>query len=133
MEYFVSRQCYWLTDDLVVEIAAGGIDHSGPDMLSDPDNVYRVLGDMLETDDPREALKVAFAIRDEWNRRLKESYVAGKCSLSDTIVCHIEAGYNLDVVMACEELTDELLREWAQTEWEISRKSEGLEENTWTR
>ena len=119
-----------MTNDLVVEIVAGGIDHSGPDMLSDPDNIYRILGDTLETDDPREALRVAFAVRDEWNRRLKESYVTGECSLNDPIVCHAEAGHNLDVVMACEEPTDELLHEWAQTEWEISRRSEGLEEST---
>ena len=119
MRYSVSRQSRWPAGDLVVEIAAGGIECSGPDMLCDD---YKGLGEGLETNDPCEALAAAFAVRDEWNRELKAAYIAGECSLGDPISCHIEAGYDLDVVAACEGLTDEQLREWAEGEWEKAPK-----------
>ena len=116
--YFVSRQRYWSTGENVVEIAAGGLDHSGPDMLSDHFNIYARLGSGLETDDPREALRAAVAIRDEWNRQLEAAYAADECSLSDPISCRIEVGYNLDMITPAEEPTDEQLQEWAQQEWD---------------
>ena len=111
MKYFLSRQRYWMAGERVVEIAAGGLDYSGPDMLSDPDGIYGPLGDMLETNDPREALGAAILIRDEWNRHLESGHQ-----------CHIEAGYNLDMIMPTEEPTDEQLWEWAQAEWEAAPK-----------
>ena len=114
MKYFVSRQHQWMTGNLVVEIAAGGLDYSGPDMLSDPNNVYGPLGNMLETSDPREALKAAFAIRETWHEELR----AAACN--DEI--HIEAGYNLDIITPTEEPTDEQLWEWAQAEWDAIPK-----------
>ena len=119
MEYYVSRQCQWMTGNHVVEIAAGGLDYSGPDKLCDN---YGALGEGLETNDPREAVKAAIAVRDAWNKDLKAAYTAGECGLSDPISCHIEAGYNLDMITPTEEPTDEQLHEWAQKEWDDTPK-----------
>ena len=119
MRYFISRQLQWMTGSNVVEIAAGGLDYSGPDMLSDPGNIYGPLGDMLETSDPREALKAAFAIRKAWHEELRAAACADP-EISDEI--HIEVGYNLDMITPTENPTDEQLHEWAQMEWEAAPK-----------
>lgn len=116
MKYFVSRQAYWPTGELVVEIAEGGCEYSNPDMLSDPDNIYGPLGDMLETQDPREALEAAFRIRDKWNQELRES-------CADNGACRIEAGFTHGMTMPFESYpADEELKKWAQETWEATPK-----------
>lgn len=104
-KYFCSRQSYWPAGENVVEIAAGGLEYSNPDMLSDlPDHTYGKLGDMLETMDPREALEAAIAIRDEWNRR------GGNA--------RIEVGFTHGCTIPFEEHpTDKQLQEWAEAAW----------------
>lgn len=111
MLFFVSRQHYWgVEDPLVVEIAAGGCEYSNPGMLSDPNNIYGPLGDMLETNDPREALEAAIAIRDEWQKHTDEPV-------------RIEAGFTHGCTIPFEEHpTDEQLKEWAEEEWEATPK-----------
>lgn len=63
MQYFVSRQCYWPEGTLIVEVAAGGLDYSGADMLTPK---YRSLGESEEYNDPREAVDAAIKVRDAW-------------------------------------------------------------------
>ena len=108
MRYFTSRQLQWPTGANVVEIAARGLNHSGPDMLY---VAFEALGEGIETSDPREALEAAIAIRDAWNEQLNKDGLP---------LCHIEAGYNLDIITSAEEPTDEELREWARAEWEAA-------------
>jgi len=111
MKYFVSRQNRWIDGEHVVEIAAGGLDHSGADMLQ---AYWGNLGEGAEYDDPREAITVAIAIRDAWNEALAETCTEERC--------RIEAGYNLDMIAANEEPTDANLHEWAREEWEAEPK-----------
>lgn len=124
MKYFLSRQCYWPTGDCVVEIAGGGVDYANPDMLADtPDYRYNKLGDMLETQDPREALQAAIAIRDEWRKHTDEPV-------------RIECGFTHGFTMPFEEEpTDEELHAWAKKAWENTPKcakcGDPLEEDDW--
>jgi len=72
-KWYVSRQSYWGVDDpLVVEIAYGGLDYANPDMLSDPDRIYRYLGCDQEYSNPFEAIRAAFKIRKRWESFWKE-------------------------------------------------------------
>jgi hypothetical protein len=68
MKYFVSRQHYWGIDDedaYVVEIASGGVDMSGSDMLVPK---WKSLGEGAEYNDPREAAKAAISICEHWRK-----------------------------------------------------------------
>ena len=60
--WYVSRQHYYYSGEYVVEIAFGGIDYSGADMLA---NGYNEEGEYV---DPREAVEAAIAIRKQWKR-----------------------------------------------------------------
>ncbi len=65
-KWFVSRQDYYGEDDetrYCVEIAAGGIDYSNPDMLCEK---YRDAGEGDEFRDPREAVQAALAVAKAW-------------------------------------------------------------------
>ena len=96
MKYFVSRQVYWPDGDHVVEIASGGCDYANPDML-----VPHYPGEGQEYDDPREALKAAFAIRDAWKD------------------CRIEHGFTGGYTMPfSDEPTDQELTDWAKAEYD---------------
>jgi hypothetical protein len=63
MGWFVSRQHYWDSGVLAVEIATGGLDHASPDMLV---SKYRSLGEGKEFADAREAAEAAIAVRRQW-------------------------------------------------------------------
>ncbi len=88
--YFVSRQMYYPTGECVVEIAAGGLNYANPDMLADKDGIYNRLGCGAEYRDPREALRVAFAIRGEWLKHTEKPV-------------RIEMGYTHGFTMPFEE------------------------------
>ena len=62
--WFVSRQCYWGSDEedqYAVEIAYGGQDYANPDML-----VPKYAGEGEEYHDPRAALTAARSILAAW-------------------------------------------------------------------
>jgi len=63
MKYYVSRQNYYYSQLLIVEIAAGGLDYSGADMLVAE---YKNLGEGEEYIDPRKAVEAAIAIARAW-------------------------------------------------------------------
>jgi hypothetical protein len=65
MKYFLSRQAYYYSGLLIVEIAAGGLDYSGADMLVEK---YKHLGEGQEFNDPREAVEAAIAIARAWRK-----------------------------------------------------------------
>jgi len=112
-KWFVSRQHYWHSGDLVVEIAGGGLDYANADMLCDK---YPKLGEGQEYDDPREAVRAAIAIRDAWNKDESET-------------ARVEAGFTGGWSMPFEEEpTDEDLIAWAQKEWESIPKCPGCGE-----
>jgi hypothetical protein len=63
MPYFVSRQACYYSHDLTVEVAAGGLDYAGPDML-----VSRYPGEGKEFNDPQEAVETAIEICRAWRK-----------------------------------------------------------------
>lgn len=65
MLYFASRQHYFYSGLLIVEIAAGGLDYSGADMLVAK---YPRLGEGEEYIDPRKAVEAAIAIARAWRK-----------------------------------------------------------------
>jgi hypothetical protein len=69
MQWYVSRQHYYYQQCYVVEIAGGGIDYSGSDMLC---TQYRNEGEGQEYKNPKEAAQAAIKIRDAWIRDDKE-------------------------------------------------------------
>lgn len=67
-KYFVCRQNYWGVDDEdshIVEIAIGGRDYANADMLSP---IWVSLGEGKEFNDPREAVRAAIDICEEWKK-----------------------------------------------------------------
>lgn len=73
MPYFVSRQHYYYSDQFVVEVAAGGLDCAGSDMLCE---IWDKIGEGKEFQDPREAVKAAIKIRQEWLKKRPEVKLA---------------------------------------------------------
>lgn len=64
-KWFVRRQMYWPDGQLCVEIAAGGLDYSNPDMLVEK---YQGAGEGQEYEDPEEAAEAAIEIHKLWSR-----------------------------------------------------------------
>jgi hypothetical protein len=62
MKFYVSRQCYFYSGLRCIEIAKGGRDCAGADMLT-----RRYRGEAIEYDDPREAASMANAIKLCWD------------------------------------------------------------------
>ncbi len=111
MKFYLSRQNYWPDGDLVVEIAKGGLDYANADMLSDQGTPYAKMGCGQEYADPREALKAAIAIRDEW------------LVLSSRSDIRVETGYTGGYTMPFQAFPDdEDLAMWAQREWDAIEK-----------
>lgn len=100
-KYFVSRQNYCSSpaNERVVEIAIGGVDYAGPDMLTAS---FADLGEGNEFADPREALKAA--------RNICLGWVAVNHEIEVSIVI---MGSDLD-----GHQTGKRLDEWAETEYE---------------
>lgn len=123
MLFFVSRQRYWPDGDLVVEIASGGVEYSNPDMLVEK---YGKLGEGLETNDPREALEAAIAVRDAWNADLKAVYEEIEAPTArdpNFFYSRVEIGYTMGMTMPFESYpSDDDLREWAEKAWENTPK-----------
>jgi hypothetical protein len=127
MPYFVSRQHYWHSGDLVVEIAGGGTDYANPDMLVEK---YPGLGEGKEYDDPREAVAAAIKIRDAWNADTLADRESGHVIEPDPPqMARIEAGFTGGYTMPFEEHpTDEQLNDWAQKAWNNIPKCPGCGE-----
>lgn len=62
-KYFVSRQHYYYSQEYMVEIAIGGCDYAGADMLVD---AYENEGEGQEYTDPREAADAAHRVLLVW-------------------------------------------------------------------
>ena len=59
----VTRQLQWPDGDTVVEISQGGIDYTNPDALAE-----KYPGEFEEFEDPREAVKTAIKIAQQWQK-----------------------------------------------------------------
>lgn len=124
-KWAVIRQNYWGPEEpFVVEIAAGGIDYANADMLGDiEDKIYYKLGCDQEYTDPREALAVTLAVREEWQKREPE------------LAIRIEYGNTGGMTIPFEEYPDDDdLKKWADAEWEKLPKCDGCGEpriETW--
>lgn len=99
--YTVTRQRYFPDGDPVVEIALGGIDHSGPDCLS-------VIGEFT---DPREAVEAAWASFCDWRETEPEAII----SCGDT--------WGGSLPLLDNESWDQLSA-WAESEFESLPKCE---------
>ena len=98
--YYVSRQHYYYSGDLAVEIAAGGLDYAGCDMLAGNygfEGLYH---------DPREAAKAALNLLDEWKRRDPGADIK------------LAFGHNLDLIEPYTTHSRRKLTEWAEREYE---------------
>lgn len=111
-KWFVSRQLYWgvpQEDGAVVEIAYGGLDFAGSDMLRAR---WRELGEGKEYTDPRAALSAARAVCAAWRKQ------SPQCP-----EIHIEVGatggYTLPFT---EHPTDADLDAWAAHAWDQIEK-----------
>ncbi len=106
MKFFVSRQHYYYSGEYVVEVAAGGLDFAGCDMLS-----YKYPGEGIEYDDPREAVKAALVIRDLWQADLPEQKIG------------VGVGCTMGMGVELEPDTDEFALAWADKSWGNSWKN----------
>jgi hypothetical protein len=104
MGYYVSRQHYYYSGENVVEIEPGGLDYSGPDMLT-----TKYPGEGVEFDDPRDAVEAAIRIRDSW-----------RADAGETV--HISYGQTTGGMGMEHESddtdNDEAARDWARRRWD---------------
>jgi len=98
--YFVSRQNYYYSAIKCVEIAVGGLNYAGCDMLC-----YRYSGEGEEYENPIEAVEAAIKIAKHWVRDCHERID----------VC---AGHSQGMGLEFEPATLRELRTWAIEEKE---------------
>ena len=108
MKYFVSRQKYWPTGELVVEVAVGGLNYANPDML-----VPEFPGEGEEYRDPREAVTAAIKIADAW-----------KAAYGGTDI-EVRTGFTHGFTAPFESGSYDEARAWAQRQYEQLEKCEG--------
>jgi len=102
--YVVSRQApYYQAPLLSVEIAAGGYDYCGADMLGAK---YPELGEGRVYDDPRAAAKAAIQILEQWQKDEPGKQI---------VIAH---GYTHGLFTELPESTVEEAILWAEAEWE---------------
>ncbi len=101
MGYILTRQLQFDGSGFMIEISTGGRDYINPDML-----VEKYEHEGSEFDDPREAVKYAFKIRDAWRR--------------DEPAAEIRIGYGCTCGMTLpfDPSSDEELTAWADKEFE---------------
>lgn len=63
--FYVSRQVVWPEGNKVVEVVSPGLDHAGPDMLTEK---FKSLGEGREFASPVEAFEAAHQVRDAWQK-----------------------------------------------------------------
>ena len=97
--YYVFRQHYYYSGELAVEVAAGGLDCAGCDMLA---GQYGFEG--LYTD-PREAARAALNLLDEWQKRKPQAEIK------------LAFGYHLDLIEPDATQSREALLHWAEAEY----------------
>lgn len=107
MPFFVSRQNYWPDGEMIVEVAEGGLDYSGADMLVPK---WRALGEGQEYTDPREAVDAAIQIRDVWR------------ASSGNPEIEIGVGCTMGFTLPFEPATDEYAKTWAEKKYEALEK-----------
>lgn len=125
-KWYVSRQMYWPDGDKVVEIAFGGREYANPDKLSD-NRTFRRLGSGSEYEDPREAVKAAIRVRDEWAKdtegvRIETGFTHGftlpfdECPSDAELIAsaHKEWAWIQEHVERCAECGDPI---WSDTDW----------------
>ena len=98
--YAVSKQHYYYSKEYAVEVAAGGSDYAGCDMLE-------FIG---EWDDPRDAVEEAIKVYTAWVNKEGEGREI-----------YIAYGHNLDMIEGeCESLQDVIqdIRDWASQEYD---------------
>jgi len=101
MGYILTRQLQFDGSGFMIEISTGGRDYINPDML-----VEKYEGEGSEFDDPREAVKYAFKIRDAWKRDEPNAVIG------------IGYGCTCGMTMPFDPSTDEELTAWADREFE---------------
>jgi len=106
MPYFVSRQAYFYNKCHFVEVASGGLDYAGPDMLA-ADARYRHFGDCQEYADPRDAVEAAIRIVRAWRHDLRSV-------VRLTAKGVVGGAFGVEG----EPLTVPEIRKWADQEWE---------------
>lgn len=67
MKFAVTRQHYYYSGEMLVEVTSGGFDYAGADCL-----MPKYPGEGHEFDDPVEAVHAATQIRKAWCRAVKE-------------------------------------------------------------
>lgn len=108
-KWYVSRQSYYYSGENVVEIAEGGLDYSGSDMLVAQ---YRKLGEGDTFNDPREAVTAAIAICRQWRK---------DCAKGDKWP-YVAHGHTLGMGLELESDTFEGAVEWANRRYESLEK-----------
>jgi len=87
MKYFVSRQKYWPTGELVVEVAVGGKNYANPDML-----VSQFPGEAEEYHDPRQAVAVGIKIADAWKAASGHTEIEVRTGFTHGFTAPFESG-----------------------------------------
>lgn len=117
--YYVSRQHYYYQNIYVVEVAAGGIDSAGCDMLfTENPEMKRLEG---EYKDPREAIKNAIALIHLWRKVLRSGDYFRLHNKPSYTVSGLVVGSLLDMCEGETVLFSDA-REWAEKEYNSLEK-----------
>jgi len=103
MPYVVTRQAYYYQRGLWVEVAAGGFDYSGPDMLVEK---FKHLGEGQEFRSPVDAAAAAVAIAKAWRE-------------SEHVVVHLTAKGEVAGYFGAEgeAMSSRQVQRWAKKEY----------------
>jgi len=100
----VTRQCQWPEGNYVVEVSEGGLDYTNPDAL-----VEEYEGEFQEFADPREAVKTAIRICEQWRK-------------DGQINASIGVGVTMGFSIPFEDCSFEYALKWAEEKYEKLEK-----------
>ncbi|KYC44292.1 MAG: hypothetical protein AMQ74_01991 [Candidatus Methanofastidiosum methylothiophilum] len=118
--YMVTRQLNYF-EGPIVEVTRGGLDGVNPDAL-----VEKYKGEFEQFSDPREAVKVALSIREQWSKDIEglpnEEYAVA--SIRDKVIRDIAIGCGNTCGGDCplEAISPEEAEAWAVKEYNALKK-----------
>lgn len=134
-KFYVSRQHYYYSGELCVEIAQGGLDYAGSDML-----VEKYKGEGEEYIGMVAAVEAAIAIAEAWQNDVKNEEIFLSCGcthgiftemegkkINDEFLKELRDGANrfdeqLPKCDQCGEIIEEEYKLWDYEDWQFCRE-----------
>lgn len=103
--YYVSRQHYYYSGESIVEVAQGGIDYAGADML-----VKKYEGEAQEYANPVEAAEAAINIRKHWQKDYPDKVIGIAIGNNHGFGLEFEPSSDEEVLAIAKELYEKMAK-----------------------